>query len=380
MSTRPLRGAGRLLSAALVAALGCAAPVPEQSTTELARISEGIAFFEARAASDPVDNIARRQLINRYGERFALGADFDDVARAEALARQVLVGSPAPARDHARLAAVLLMQHRFAESLQAANAAFEADAGSPEALGARFDAALAVGHYADALATLRQLPPREVATEARWVGWHLVAGNTAAARATQERVCQALDRAAAPPVTRAWCLTELGRQAAEPAAAARIFGAALALLPGYRGALEGLASLALEAGRHAEAAALYRDILSGAHPDLYRRLAEAERGLGNAAEATRLEQEFRRMVSGSAQEALQAPEIVAALLDEGPPAHDEALAVALREVERRPTLESWALLAEVHQARGEVASAGAASRAIDSIRATIRVAAGAPAS
>ncbi|MDP9143995.1 MAG: hypothetical protein M3N43_04760, partial [Actinomycetota bacterium] len=71
---------------------------------------------------------------------------------------------------------------------------------------------------------------------------------------------------------------------------------------------------------------------------------------------------------GPGQEALQGPEIVAHLLAGGPPHHDAALAVAQRETARRPTLESWELLARVHHARGDSERAAEAEAALAAIR------------
>ncbi|MDZ4673995.1 MAG: tetratricopeptide repeat protein [Gemmatimonadota bacterium] len=371
MSSPRIRARLRHLVAAIVAAAGCAVPSPEQAGPAVERISAGIAFYEARASNDPVDRTARRQLVGRYGERFALAADFGDIARAEALAREVIVTSLDRSRDWSRLSSVLLMQHRFAEALAAADSARRHDPADRDAIGSYFDAALAIGHYPDAYSALQPLPPHAVSTLARRVGWYLAVGNATAAAGTQRAICTTLEQSAAGAVSRAWCLTEVGRLADEPTEASAAFEAALRIQPGYRGAIEGLASLALAAGRWEHATRLYRSILSAAHPDLYRRLAAAERGLGNHDRAEKLEAEFRRVVAGDAQEALQGPEIIRASLAKGAAGREAALTVALREVERRPTLESWTLLVEVHRALGDESAAQQAEQELHAIRATI---------
>jgi hypothetical protein len=161
---------------------------------------------------------------------------------------------------------------------------------------------------------------------------------------------------------------------AEDAGEARAhFARALVFQPGYRGALEGIASLAHAAEDWTTSRRIYRSILSPAHPDLHRRLAEAERGLGNLEAARAEEQHFARLVAGPEQEALQAPEIVRSLLQRGPSGWESALAVSRREIARRPTIESWALLVEVHTARGEYAEAREAQLALDAVRGTIAI-------
>lgn len=357
--------------ALLIAAVGCADPGPGEAVDEIARVSAGIAFFEARASADPQDYLSHRQLVRRYGERFALAAAPGDPARAEAAARRLLATSPARSEAWARLSAVYLMQHRFAEALAAADSAVALVPGDPEAVGASYDANLALGQYERAYQALLSLPRASLATRVRWASWHLLGGRDTAARTTQTAACLGLARGNAPALARAWCLTELGRivqEAGEFREAAATYAAALAVQPGYRGAIEGLADLALARQAWGEARRLYRRILSPAHPDLYLRLAETETGLGRARAAAAAQARFLVLTRDPGQEALQGPEIVAHLLSGGPGGFDSALVVARRETERRPTLESWSLLARVHEVRGEADAAAAIEAHIASIR------------
>ncbi|MFN2317841.1 MAG: hypothetical protein ABR551_09835 [Gemmatimonadales bacterium] len=356
MSIRFSRSGIRHLGVTVFVALGCAGPPADNGHDAVTRISAGIEFFEARAAADPHDYLSQRQLVRRYGERFAVAATALDLVRAETAAHALLARSPDRSGAWGRLSAVLLMQHRFAEALAAADSAVALEPAGADAIGARFDAALAIGHYRAAHEALVQLPARDMATRARWAAWHQLTGHPAAAREAQALTCAGLDHAGAPPLARAWCLTELGgltAESADEAEAVAIFRNALAVQPGYRGALEGLADLAHAREDWASARELYTRILSDAHPDLYRRLAEVERGLGQMEAATEAEDQFRVLVSAPGQEAMQGPEIVAHLLQAGGHWQDSALAVAEREVARRPTLESWQMLARVFQIRND---------------------------
>lgn len=374
MSTRCSRSGFRHLGVTLFVALGCAGPPADDGADAVARISAGIAFFEARATADPHDYLSQRQLVRRYGERFAVAASAEDLIRAETAAHAMLARSPDRSGAWGRLSAVLLMQHRFAEALAAADSAVQLAPDDPDAIGARFDAALAIGNYRGAHEALVHLPARDMATRARWAAWNQLTGNLPAAREAQARTCSGLDRAGAPPLVMAWCLTELGGLTGESgndAEAVAIFHQALAVQPGYRGALEGLADLAHARADWAKARELYARILSDAHPDLYRRLAEVERGLGRVVPATEAEDRFRTLISEPGQEAMQGPEIVEHLLQAGPEYQDSALAVAQREVARRPTIESWQILAVVFRARNDLDAAHVADSVIAAIQADI---------
>src|SRR2546422_994869 len=105
-------------------------------------------------------------------------------------------------------------------------------------------------------------------------------------------------RAQIRPQAVAWCVPELAnvqpaREGVGPAGA--LFRRALAIQPGYRGALEGLAALAYARRDWREAGRLYARIATDAHPDLYLRLAEVDRALGELTAADGWEREFLRV-------------------------------------------------------------------------------------
>lgn len=376
------------LAAVLVtrgATLGRAATSPTLDTVVLAK---SIAFFESRFASDPWNHPLGGRLIGRYLLRFQLGADMGDLERAERVARQLLRVAPDTAEAHARLAGILLAQHRFEEAMAAAAGAIAADSADQGGLAALFDAALAAGRYDLAESALEALEPRGLHRLVREAHWLDAIGEADGAFAALDRSCRALAHSAFPRPVLAWCLTELAgieHRRSGVVAARRLLDSALAVQPAYRGALEGLADLAHAQGDCAGAAARYDEIAADAHPDLYLRLAECLVALGRADAARRYEGEFLRVATGAGAEPLNAPELILFYADQ-PAARDTALAIALREVERRPTVESWDLLSWVRYRRGEIELAlqasdrarkwGAPSATMDYHRARILEAAG----
>ncbi len=366
------RHAGRL--AALVAVLGLgggfvlrtagsrAAPADAADTTV---VSRSIAFFEARLAADPINTLYTGQLVNRYVVRFGLGAALADLERAEVLAARAVGLARDRSSALSRLSGVLLMQHKFAEALETAERAFAADSGSTEAAGALLEATLAAGRYPLAAGLAARLDRRSLAGRVRAALYLDAEGDSDAALALLDSACDELERTAGPPPVRAWCLTQLAslQWAVHGSGEARAtLRQALRVQPGYRTAIERLADLALAGGQARAALRGYRQVASDAHPDLYLRQAEALRFLGRTAEAAEAEQRFLTVAGAPEREPLFGAGLALYHLEGdrglGP---DSALALAQREVARRPTVEAFDLLAWVHFRRGELPAALAAA-------------------
>ncbi len=359
--------------AAAAAVLGAIASAPalrpaaraEAEAADTAITSRSIAYFERRLAAQPDNYMVESRLIGRYLLRFGTGADAADLARAESLARDLVRTAPDRGPALSRLSGVLLMQHNFADALSVAREALALDSLDQDALGAWFDAALAAGRYGEADTALARMRPRALGTQVRRGQWLDASGRTEAAFDTFDRICRQLARSGQRPPVVAWCLTELagiehGRRG--PEAAAAIWGRALEVQPGYRGAVEGLADLAQAQGAWSRAGKLYRQIATDAHPDLYLRAAESAAARGDSAEARRYQQRFLAVANRPENEALFG-EVLALYFAEraAPGARDTALALALRDVARRPTVESYDVLSWVRYRRGELDQALAAS-------------------
>ncbi len=357
-----LKRGSLVLAAAVLAAFGTLVwrPEPREDiapAADTANTSASIVWLERRLSADPENGEVAARLASRYVLRFGTGADLEDVRRAEAQARSLLSRSPDRGAGLARLSAILLMQHRFAEAVEAAEAALKAEPQSQDALGAFVDAALAIGRPDAALAALEQMRAGSLAALVRRAHWLESAGRHAAAESVLDRVCTALERSAARAQVVAWCFTERARPlgaAAGDDAARGLYERALTRLPGYRAAVEGLAGLALARGAYREAERRYRDILSDAHPDLYLRMAETAAALERPVEAAAWESRFVDVASRPGNEALFGAPLAEYLASRDDRASlKRALGIARGEVERRPTGESWDLLAWAHWRRGE---------------------------
>lgn len=338
------------------------------AAADTAVTSRSIAFFEGRLAADPDNFLVAGQLVTRYQMRFQAGANLDDVRRAEALAVRSLRLVADTAGALARLSGIYLTQHEFAQAYDAARRAVAWSPANQAALGALFDAAMAQGRYAVAESVLAQLDPSRIEYGLRLAHFLGARGNTDGAYYLTARACDELARAQVPPQGVAWCLTELAQLAhqRDGATAARgLFKRALAVQPGDRGAIEGLADLAYARGDWRRAGRLYRTIAADAHPDLYLRLGEVYEALGDTAASQRYERNFLRVALAPEAEALYAHPL--ALFYAGrPDTRDSAVAVARRDVARRPSVESWDVLSWALFQRGDLREALAAS---DSARA-----------
>lgn len=339
-----------------------AAPTPGE---QLATLSGSIDFFQQRWNADPINTLAAGHLAERLLLRFQLGAEMADLRRAEEVAREVLPVTTDPAGAHARLARILLMEHDFAGAWTEAERALAYPGDHQDALASRFDAGMATGRYAEARTALGGLAPGSLPREVRAAHWLAFGGESDAAAASLERVCRRLEGGAYRAQMVAWCLVELAgveRQRGDEPGAHGLLRRALELQPGYRGAAEGLADEAHAAGEWRRAVRLYGQIASDAHPDLYLRLAEAEVALGDTAAALRHRAAFLRLATAPGAEALNSHPLALFLAERtGAAARDQALAVALRDVEHRPSVESYDVLSWVRLRRGELREALAAS-------------------
>ena len=336
-----------------------AAPV----ASDPAITSRSIAFFERRLARDPDNYMIEGHLVARYLMRFQVAADLADVRRAEVVARAALPLVSDTAGAYARLGVVYLTQHKFAAAYDAARRAVAWNPRNQEALGLLFDAGMATGRYAVAESALAKLTPGHMPYQLRLAHLLTARGNMDGAYHAMDHACRQLARAQIRPQAVAWCLTELGKiqHAREgEAAAAALYRRALRIQPGYRGAVEGLADLAYARRDWAEAAGLFQPIAVDAHPDLYLRLAEAHRALGDETGAGHWERAFLRVARAPGAEALYAHPL-ALYYAASPLTLDTALAIARRDVARRPAVESWDVLSWTLFRRGDLAPALAAS-------------------
>lgn len=326
-------------------------------------LSQTIAFFERKYAADPYNYLIGNRLVDGYMVRFQLEADLLDVERAEVIARKMIPIVPDSANAFARLSLVLLAKHGFADAFSAARTAVAADTSNAAAQAVLFDAALTIGNYDTAESALARLPRRTTTRRLRLARWLAAHGRLNQARELMLRVCRRFHRTAARRQLVAWCVTQLAdieHQRLGPGAASIWLELALTVEPGYRGAIEGLADLAYARGEWEEAESLYGEILADAHPDLYLRLAEVQRFRGRANEATRYEQRFLEIAADPDSEALYARPLAFFYADRSG-SLDLAVEIMLRELDRRPSVETYDALSWIYLKRGELTLALEAS-------------------
>jgi len=362
-----------LLGVATIAGLGglwLAHRAPRALPDSATRRDQAIAYLETALARDPDNPLLKGQLINRLVLRFAQEADLSDLVRGEALAAIAITLASDRSAALARWSGLQLMQHKFQAAFENAERAVDADPGSAEARGVLLEAALAAGHYRIADREAARIAPGTVAGQVRRATWLDAQGKTETALQLMERACRELERIGAEPDVVGWCLTRtaaLVHAVRGPAEAKRLLHRVTTIRPGYRGAVEGLATLALAEGEIETAVAGFRAIVSDAHPDLYLRLAEALRLAGLPDSAAAAERKFLAIAAIPGNEALFGHPLSLYHAERADrEGLDAALAVAEREVARRPTTESFDLLAWVHYRRGELErAAAAAERALD---------------
>ncbi len=330
---------------------------------EAAVLAETIEFFEAKFENDPHNYVIAGRLVDDHMLSFQLDSDLAHLSRAEEVARAVLSVAPDSALSFARLSTTLLAQHKFAGALEAAQRAFAADTAGEAALATLFDAAVAAGSYGTAERALKALEPGTLTRQLREARWLAALGQADYAVSIMEGGCRRLERGTARRQVVAWCqslLAGLEHGRSGDAAAEYWLRRALRTQPGYVGALEGLANLAYARGNWEKAKGLFAQILSEAHPDLYLRKAEVSLALGDTEAATASERAFVRLATAPGAEALNAHPL-AIYYAARPESRDRALEIILRDLERRPSIETYGVLSWVRLQRGELAEALEAS-------------------
>ena len=369
MRARRFTGSAAVLAAA--ALIGSLAGVRRERSgpdpaLEARVLVESIAALERRLTVDPGNPLVSARLVSDHMAAFQLDNDLDHLRRALTLSEALVPTALDRGAAHARVASARLSLHDFGGALSAARAAIAADPTGAAALGTLYDAAIAAGSYREAERALEALVESHPGTlgatlrEARWLETHGAADEALARLAP---LCRRLSGRAVRRQLVAWCETIAGGlagAAGDPGAAAAWYERALDTQPGYPPALEGQADLAYARSEWTRADALYRRILTDAHPDLCLRLAEVRRALGDERGARAFEDRFLALVAAPEARALQAHDL-ALLLAGMPDRRDEALAVIERDVASRRSVEALEVLAWVRLARGDLTEALAAS-------------------
>jgi tetratricopeptide (TPR) repeat protein len=329
-------------------------------------LMETIEWHERHLDVDPGNPVVGAALIGDHMSAFQLDNDLAHLERAVALSEELVPTALDRSAAYARVASARLSLHDFRPALHAARSAVAADSSSEGALGTLFDAATASGEYDEAewaLRALRREHPSAFATQLRYARWLEASGEPDAAVALLGPACDRLRSGVVRRQFVAWCETILGGlegSAGNPESETWWYQQALETQPDYLLAIEGLATVAYRRSEWARAAELYGRILTDAHPDLYLRLAEVTRAMGDEEAARGHEERFLKIASTPRARALHAHEL-ALLLSSRRDRSDEALEVIIRDVAERRSVEALEVLAWVHLTRGEFVEALGAS-------------------
>lgn len=307
------------------------------------------AFFEGRLARDPADVLAQRRLAALHQMRFRAWGDPQELVRSGAYLDRLADRHTDDPTLWSMRTSLALAQHEFPAALDAASRRLAlGDPSDDSGAYGRFDALWASGRYAEARALLEGLTPEResilhLSREARLIDG---LGDVDRAAETMDRVVALADAWAEPALVRAWARVEHGHFLLHSGSAERSaarFHEALALIPAYPAALEGLASIAYGVdGNTTSAERLYRAALDhGKHLDLYGVLVEIAEASGDPAAADSLRAAFvARATADPASERLYRRPL-ALLLSDDPATRRQALEWAEADLAQRQDRMAW---------------------------------------
>ena len=284
-----LGGAFRHSGSAGALAAGPPAPVadPGVTTSDTAALVAGL---QRRLRDNPGDGNGYALLGLAYQQRARETGDPSWYPRSERALRRALRLDHGDAVALGGLGSLALSRHRFRPALELGRRALRLVPGSARSLGVIGDALLELGRYRQAFAAfdrMARLKPN-VAAYARISYARELLGRPDDAIAAMRLALQA---AADQPEATAWTHVQLGKlywSLGRVRAAAREYRSALAALPGYPYAFDGLAQVEAARGRLARAIALEtRAVDAVPLPQFVAQLGDLYRARGQRAQASR---------------------------------------------------------------------------------------------
>lgn len=341
-STIRLLVVGGLAALVATATFGLERDAEGSAAPRAAEVLEmNIAEYERRYEG-PYDLLIGSRLAAAYATRFSASGDPADLDRALELTTELTETWPAKPEIRNRLASLYITAHRFDDAFRLASETVKADSTEQGALAVLFDAAMAMGAYEVAGSALADLDADSFGRHVREARWLDARGENREARRRMRKACERIEDTAASRLVVAWCFTrmaDLTSGAAVPAWHQR----ALAAWPDYRGVREARADAAYAEGRWNDARELYMTLRSDAHPDIYLRLAEVAAMRGDGSAARTWNDRFISTAGAATVEPRFAQSLAVYLARHGRAA--DAVTVMQRELDRRPSIETHALLA-----------------------------------
>lgn len=178
-------GAASLALTRNLAAINRRVTASRERVRDPAILDQRIAFYSARALREPKGALDLGRLSALYLQRGRQTGSYEDLARAESVARrsygnrQVRNGGAALV-----LAQSLLAQHRYAESYQVTRAVAESDSTEIEPRALQAELELELGRYDDAARSFRSLESerRRLSVSTRMARWMEIQGRDVEAR------------------------------------------------------------------------------------------------------------------------------------------------------------------------------------------------------
>lgn len=311
---------------------------------------KGIRQFETRMKEDPRDFLSLTILGQLYARKGRESGDLAFSRRAEQAFRHALRLKPDHHPATALLAAAYLSQHRFAEGVALARAAYE-QTGSIEPLATLADAYLETGRYREgeeAVAALARQAGNDPAILARRALVAELKGRTAQAVSLLERAVVQMQKSGESAPEIAWFHTRLGDvylHCGCLAEAEQQFEAALGLHEGYAIGLAGLGDVRALQGRLEDAVTLYaRSVAETPTPRRLFALGGLEERLNRTADAERHYREAEAIAQQEANAPAYYRDLALFYADQVGRA-SEALAFAEKDLALRPDVRAYDTLA-----------------------------------
>ncbi|CAA9359245.1 MAG: hypothetical protein AVDCRST_MAG68-4290 [uncultured Gemmatimonadetes bacterium] len=284
-----------------------AAPATVQAAAAEGEIREkDIALFELRAKQDPFSALDRARLASLYLQRGRSTGDFQDVLRAEAVARESIAlreGRNAGAR--VTLASTLLAQHRFQEARAIAAALVAEEPRRPSYRALLGEVQMELGDYAGSAASFDTLALHRntLGVAPRAARLEEIRGRTSEARKLLAQAAhQSLSHGGLAREQRAWFQMRRGDlelRAGKLRRAERAYRDGLAINPEDHRILAGLARVEVARGRHERALALQeRSIAQVLDPVILAEMSEVALALRDSVRA----REYARVAAVAASQ------------------------------------------------------------------------------
>ncbi|MDA1091760.1 MAG: tetratricopeptide repeat protein [Acidobacteria bacterium] len=339
---------------------------PSSSRSELARSASSLRAALATDPGEPGASVALAEVLLRLAR---VDAEPALATEAEQVVRDALSRSPGDYQNQRLLAAVLLSQHRFQDSIAEASRARDQNPKDAMNYGALGDAHLELGNYQEAQAAYDAMMAIRPSAQAyaRMSHSFELSGDLEAALNAMQMATEATSPH--DPESLAWHLAQLGHLYVEMGRlddADQAFAHAEFTFPRHPYAAAGQLRVAVANGRLSDALALANELYT-AHPgpELAAQVGDLHGALGDAEQAARFYHDAERLErDGWALEEPQ-PAALARLLADRDLKTDEAVALAERAAADRRDIQTEDALAWAYYRAGRFEDAvTAATRAL----------------